>query len=1293
MRSLLAYYADAVMSAAARGAGCARECSGHGDCMNGTCLCEIRYTGDECAGHNMPYHACIGGLFLLVAFVCAMQLTICIVSEYRRLKAPTFLRACKVTTQKMLYLIAFLASLIRGAYFVSPNAFHEGWATSLLSAYYPLMMSGSSLIVCFWAEVFHLRDIRWERQRFLSKSFLAFVTFNLISYSLLAAEVLTTNVASTSPKQKNFYQHVFNGCYAVLFFIVVVFFLIYGVEVYFKLRGEFLKETKVCTIVSPRPGPSTAAEGDDVQDTLVTKQGIQTDLASDGSVDPRSVNHSQLHQSRLGLVSQALMLILIVGFLASETLSEFWKAKVPVGSRNWHDLVFRIVEIGVALWFPCVLWNCMAPERLWLLNPRRLLARQLDDARLADLLAPHRPANDAKVVVEIGVALWFPCVLWNCMAPERLWLLNPRRLLARQLDDARLADLLSPHRPANDVKVVVEIGVALWFPCMMWNCMAPERLWLHNPRRLLARQLDDARLADLLSPHRPANDVKVVVEIGVALWFPCMMWNCMAPERLWLHNPRRLLARQLDDARLADLLSPHRPANDVKVVVEIGVALWFPCVMWNCMAPERLWLLNPRRLYEVRNGANMYADLTPQILAQFARLSWREKALLVLGIMHHWRFSIRSFLYAMSLYTKPVKSIAGSRVNLNVETDSLVGSVGSSRDCWICYDSARQEPLITPCRCTGDVAAVHHDCLRRWLVEWAAWVRLACWICYDSARQEPLITPCRCTGDVAAVHHDCLRRWLVEWAAWVRLACWICYDSARQEPLITPCRCTGDVAAVHHDCLRRWLVEWAAWVRLACWICYDSARQEPLITPCRCTGDVAAVHHDCLRRWLVEWAAWVRLACWICYDSARQEPLITPCRCTGDVAAVHHDCLRRWLVEWAAWVRLACWICYDSARQEPLITPCRCTGDVAAVHHDCLRRWLVEWAAWVRLACWICYDSARQEPLITPCRCTGDVAAVHHDCLRRWLVEWAAWVRLACWICYDSARQEPLITPCRCTGDVAAVHHDCLRRWLVEWAAWVRLACWICYDSARQEPLITPCRCTGDVAAVHHDCLRRWLVESGGRGLLGGVIARRRSAAVGGVFGRGASEMLPQRVVPRLPVTSSSHTLPCIQAVMMHDVAAVHHDCLRRWLVECSTNSDGLKCKVCNTPYIVQETNKVEWERGFTCAHWVRTVLGVACVCGAAGAAWALVQLFPSPVPRLLAAGTALIICYVALQFLAKDTATALQRAKVSSLRILTESTDASATDQTQLSTISRTVTVEIASKTVLEQALKGDVK
>lgn len=58
------------------------------------------------------------------------------------------------------------------------------------------------------------------------------------------------------------------------------------------------------------------------------------------------------------------------------------------------------------------------------------------------------------------------------------------------------------------------------------------------------------------------------------------------------------------------------------------------------------------------------------------------------------------------------------------------------------------------------------------------------------------------------------------------------------------------------------------------------------------------------------------------------------------------------------------------------------------------------------------------------------------------------------------------------------------------------------------------------------------------------------------------------------------------------------------------------------------------------------------------------------------------------------NTVIAYQRAKVSSLRIITEPlAESQVNDQTQLCTISKTVTVEIASKAVLEQALKGDVK
>ncbi|KAF4521572.1 hypothetical protein B566_EDAN001292 [Ephemera danica] len=185
----------------------------------------------------------------------------------------------------------------------------------------------------------------------MSKSFLGFVTFNIITYSLLLAELVTTSqLAQGTPEERSFYTHVFNGCYAVLLFIVVIFFLIYGVEVFFK---------SACFVLQLRGGFT---------------EGL-----------PRKVDTSQLHQSRVGLVSQAIMLFIVVGFLCSETLSEFWKQKVPVVSRNWHDIVFHVVEIGAVLWFPCVLWNCMSPEQLWILNPKKLLKK---------LELPKSPAED-----------------------------------------------------------------------------------------------------------------------------------------------------------------------------------------------------------------------------------------------------------------------------------------------------------------------------------------------------------------------------------------------------------------------------------------------------------------------------------------------------------------------------------------------------------------------------------------------------------------------------------------------------------------------------------------------------------------------------------------------------------------------------------------------------------------------------------------------------------------------------------------------------------------------------------
>lgn len=145
-------------------------CSGRGECYNGTCMCKIQYIGEECKAFNVPYYAGISSIFYLVALVSFIQLIICIITEYQKLKHPSVLQSCRITTQKLLYFVVCLASTLRGAYFTKPvslkndilkllnNIFLQlelqpKWAAMLMSAYYPLLMTCSSLVVCYWAEV------------------------------------------------------------------------------------------------------------------------------------------------------------------------------------------------------------------------------------------------------------------------------------------------------------------------------------------------------------------------------------------------------------------------------------------------------------------------------------------------------------------------------------------------------------------------------------------------------------------------------------------------------------------------------------------------------------------------------------------------------------------------------------------------------------------------------------------------------------------------------------------------------------------------------------------------------------------------------------------------------------------------------------------------------------------------------------------------------------------------------------------------------------------------------------
>lgn len=87
----------------------------------------------------------------------------------------------------------------------------------------------------FQAEAFHLNDFSTERPGFLSKSFCGFILFNVITYSLFFAELILIKYLEANALEKTLFLGIFNGIYAALMLIVVIFFLIYGIEVYVKV--------------------------------------------------------------------------------------------------------------------------------------------------------------------------------------------------------------------------------------------------------------------------------------------------------------------------------------------------------------------------------------------------------------------------------------------------------------------------------------------------------------------------------------------------------------------------------------------------------------------------------------------------------------------------------------------------------------------------------------------------------------------------------------------------------------------------------------------------------------------------------------------------------------------------------------------------------------------------------------------------------------------------------------------------------------------------------------------------
>jgi len=120
------------------------------------------------------------------------------------------------------------------------------------------------------------------------------------------------------------------------------------------------------------------------------------------------------------------------------------------------------------------------------------------------------------------------------------------------------------------------------------------------------------------------------------------------------------------------------------------------------------------------------------------------------------------------------------------------------------------------------------------------------------------------------------------------------------------------------------------------------------------------------------------------------------------------------------------------------------------------------------------------------------------------------------------------------------------------------------------------------------------------------------------------------------------------------DVGAVHHDCLKRWLVESADNPDALKCRVCRAPYTVENGSQFSLlSHGFTLRHWLATAAAVAGMRGTIGGCWAVITLYPQAWVKMLAVGGGLLVQYVCLRSLGINTVTAYQRAKVSAFKIV----------------------------------------
>lgn len=71
---------------------------------------------------------------------------------------------------------------------------------------------------------------------------------------------------------------------------------------------------------------------------------------------------------------------------------------------------------------------------------------------------------------------------------------------------------------------------------------------------------------------------------------------------------------------------------------------------------------------------------------------------------------------------------------------------------------------------------------------------------------------------------------------------------------------------------------------------------------------------------------------------------------------------------------------------------------------------------------------------------------------------------------------------------------------------------------------------------------------------------------------------------------------------------------------------------------------RVRWDRAFTTQQWLYTCVLVTCMTVAGVAAWVVIQIFESPIVRVLTAGVSLLIVYVCVKWVIRNQQILLKR-------------------------------------------------